>query len=72
MPDVNIGTWTFFGWKISKELTVFLFQVGLVYIVVAAALFNLCGTSCVDKELWIALLGSAVGYLMPNPSLKNG
>jgi len=71
MSDLNGLQWKVLGWEVSKNLIVFIFQIVLVYVVVGTCLFNLTTDNLPYKELWIALLSSCVGYLLPNPSLKS-
>lgn len=48
---------------------VFTAQIILIYIVVLAAIINLSlGTQC--DTLWITLLGSCLGCLLPTPKIK--
>ena len=50
------------------DVIAFLFQVVAVYIVIIISLLNLTrGTD--NKELWVSLLSSNVGYLLPTPIL---
>lgn len=61
--------WHFFGKVLPRSEIVFFVQVILVYIVVIVSIVNLTiGRS--DDKLWIALLSSSIGYLLPNPTLK--
>ena len=63
------GKWNFFGNKMPKSEIVFFVQVILVYIVVIVSIVNLTiGTG--SDRLWIALLSSSIGYILPNPSIK--
>jgi hypothetical protein len=61
-----------FGKKQSKSPLVFILQTSLVFIVVITSLVNLSINSLSesDKKLWIVLLSSCVGYILPNPSVK--
>ena len=52
----------------TADIIAFLFQVVAVYIVIIISLFNL--TQGLDnKELWMSLLSSSVGYLLLTPIL---
>jgi len=44
-------------------------QVGLIYIVVIACIINLA-LQIPEKTVWISLLSSCVGYILPAPSLN--
>ena len=53
------------------DLVFFAAQVLAVYVVIAISLYNLTRGST-EKDLWISLLSSSVGYLLPSPiSLKH-
>ena len=60
--------WRLFGDKIPKSEVVFFVQVILIYIVVIVSIVNI--TLGDRQELWIILLTSCLGYLMPSPTLK--
>lgn len=62
--------WKCCGSDYPRREIVFLTQVLAVYMVVVAAIYNLtAGTERTDRELWIALLSSALGYMLPGPAL---
>ena len=63
--------WRIFGRRVPKQEAVFISQVILIYMVVITCIFNLSLTS-ENSNLWTALLSSSIGYLLPNPSIKNG
>lgn len=48
-------------------------QVVTLLLIVVFCLVNLTVTTLAgaNEKLWIGLLGSCVGYLLPNPTLKN-
>ena len=52
------------------DVILFVAQVVIVYIVICVSLYNLTRGSDL-KELWISLLSSSVGYILPSPMLKN-
>ncbi len=77
-PEINLeipisestsSKWHFFGRTFPRSEVVFVTQVLLVYIVVIVSIVNLTIGGAEDK-LWIALLSSSIGYILPNPSLK--
>lgn len=61
--------WHFCGQKFPKSEIVFFVQVILVYIVVITSIVNLTLGSQ-DNKLWISLLSSSIGYLLPNPKIS--
>lgn len=70
MEDTSSGRWCIWGQKVPKSQIVFFSQVILVYIVVITSIVNL-SLQTDDKKIWIILLSSCLGYLLPNPTLKN-
>ncbi len=60
--------WRILGGKFPKSEVVFFTQVILIYVVVITSLVNISLGS--KDQLWVLLLTSCLGYLMPNPSLK--
>ena len=61
--------WHIFGRECLKEEIVFLCQVIILYTVIVVSIYNLT-VAHDDSTLWTALLSSSLGYLLPNPSLK--
>ncbi len=75
-PDVDVESgsrtssrWDFFGKLIPRSEIVFFTQVIIVYIVIIVSIANLT-LGHPDNKLWIALLSSSLGYLLPNPKIK--
>lgn len=64
-------TWCISGHKVPREEVIFLFQVALVYIIVVTSIVNL-SLDKGEREVWLVLLSSATGYLLPSPSMRNG
>ena len=60
--------WQFCGRRVPRNEIVFVCQMVLIYVVVGVSLFNLTRGDGPDK-LWVALLGSCLGYILPNPSI---
>ena len=60
--------WKWCGSDYPRREIVFLAQVLAVYTVVIASIYNLT-VDTGHKELWIALLSSALGYMLPCPAL---
>ena len=55
--------------KKTRNLIVFLVQIVLLYVVIITSIINLIyGSTC--KPIWIWLLSSSLGYIMPSPKLK--
>eukprot|EP00745_Piridium_sociabile_P017176 TRINITY_DN25838_c0_g2_i2.p2 TRINITY_DN25838_c0_g2~~TRINITY_DN25838_c0_g2_i2.p2 ORF type:complete len:103 (-),score=0.59 TRINITY_DN25838_c0_g2_i2:418-726(-) len=60
--------WNLFGRRVPRNEIVFFCQMFLVYVVVFVSLYNLSQGRGLDN-LWVALLGSSLGYVLPNPSI---
>ena len=65
LPKTN---WFVFGLHITKTEVVYFTQVVILYIIIIAALINI-SLSNDGNQIWIGLLGSCIGYLLPNPNL---
>lgn len=63
------ASWKLCGTNFPRSEIVFLTQMLLIYTVVITALVNLTLGSK-QHELWIILLSSCLGYVLPNPSIK--
>ena len=62
--------WDMFGRKLPRSEIVFFCQTFLIYVVVVTSLVNLTLKNG-PINLWIALLGSCLGYLLPHPSIDS-
>jgi hypothetical protein len=58
------------GERIPKNRVTFVAQIIAIFGIIILSAVNLCLNSGSNKELWIALLSSAVGYVLPSPGLK--
>ena len=55
---------------LKPDVILFAFQVLIIFIVVCASLFNLTFEKG-NQNLWTVILTGSLGYIMPNPKLKN-
>lgn len=61
--------WNIFGYNVPKQEVVYFSQILALYLVIFVCLINLSiGND--RNDIWISLLSASVGYLLPNPSLK--
>ena len=61
--------WPLCGRRFPKSEVVFFCQVIVIYIVIGISLVNLTvGTD--SQQLWSILLTSAIGYILPSPTIK--
>jgi len=67
--DQGSATLRFCNRKFPRTEIVFLAQILLLYTVAITALVNLT-LNTPQRELWIILLSSALGYILPNPKIK--
>jgi hypothetical protein len=65
----STSKWNVFGKVVPRSEIVFMVQVLLVYIVVIVSIVNLT-IGGADVKLWITLLSSSIGYILPSPTLK--
>jgi hypothetical protein len=68
--SVSLRNWKFFGYNVPKPEIIFFSQVVIIYIVVITALINVA-ISNGDTTVWISLLCSCLGYMLPSPSLPS-
>ena len=61
--------WRMCGYNFPRGEVVFLTQMLLIYAVVITALINL-SVGAEHNTLWVALLSSCLGYVMPCPKIK--
>ena len=55
--------------KIVKNRFTFLAQIIVIYIIIITSVVQISLRSP-DKELWLILLSSSIGYILPSPGLK--
>jgi hypothetical protein len=55
--------------KVAKNLVTFWAQIVAIYIVILTSVINL-SLSSPHQELWLILLSSCLGYILPNPGVK--
>ena len=65
----NQTRWKLFGEICPKQEVVFFAQVICIYVVIIACIVNL-SLQLGESNLWVALLSSCLGYLLPSPTLS--
>ena len=68
--SLNNENWQVLGIKIPKSEVVFFSQIIILYVVIIACIVNL-SISHPLSELWVGLLSSSIGFLLPNPTIKD-
>ena len=61
--------WQVLGVKVPKNEVVYLTQILGLYTIIITSIVNL-SIHQEHREVWIGLLSSCLGFLLPNPSLK--
>lgn len=52
-----------------KNKATFISQIIIICVIIVVSLINLC-LQRPDRELWLMLLSSSLGYILPSPALK--
>lgn len=64
------SSWIFFGKRIPRSQVLFFVQVLLVTIIITVSIINLTvADTCEETTVWVAILSSSVGYMLPAPKL---
>jgi hypothetical protein len=66
--ETSSSRWAFFGKTVPKSEIVFFSQTIILYTVIIVSIYNLSTDN--TSDLWVALLSSCLGYLLPAPTLK--
>ena len=69
MDNSSETSWYIFGKRVPKVEAVFFTQIIILYIVIITCIVNLSIKNG-DSNLWTALLSSSLGYILPNPTIK--
>lgn len=69
VQPVAVTDWSWCGTRVPKNQVTYMTQVILVYGIIAVSLSQLILQSA-DRELWLILLSTSVGYVLPSPRLK--
>ena len=69
MSITDDRSWVFFGEKLPRSEIVYFTQIFLLFLIIVTAITNLSLTSG-QEELWITLLCTSVGYILPSPDIK--
>lgn len=63
--------WTIGSRRVPRGEIVFFSQSLIIFTVIVACIYNLSRVDRKDENVWTTLLGSCLGYMLPNPSLKS-
>ena len=60
----------FFGRTCNRSLLVFMCQLFVIVLILACAIVRIMlSTTCEETTVWVAILSSLVGYILPSPKL---
>ena len=63
-------SWKFFGRTCNRSLLVFMCQFIVIVLILACAIVRIMlSTTCEETTVWVAILSSTVGYILPSPKL---
>lgn len=63
-----VETWRCFGTQCPKPQLEFFAQTLILYVVVVSAIVKLALGGGDNQAVWISLLSSCIGYLLPHPT----
>ena len=63
--------WNCCGGQVPRAEIVFFCQILILYSVIITALYNITfNPESKNQKIWIALLSSSIGFLLPSPEIK--
>ena len=63
-------SWKFFGRTCNRSFLVFMCQFFVIVLILACAIVRIMlSTTCEETTVWVAILSSTVGYILPSPKL---
>ena len=63
-------SWKFFGRTCKRSLLVFMCHIFVIVLILACASVRIMlSTTCEETTVWVAILSSTVGYILPSPKL---
>lgn len=71
ISNSHTSNWDFFGRKIPRGEIVYFSQILIIYAVIICSVVNLTSGDHLTN-VWISLLSSSLGYLLPSPKIKQG
>ena len=66
--SMQSDAWVLLGTKLPKAEIVFFSQIIMLYIVIITCIVNLSMGN--ESEMWLILLSTSLGAILPNPDLK--
>lgn len=61
--------WKVCGYGMNRSQVVYFSQIIIIYIMIITCILNLSFKNG-DSNLWIVLIGSCLGYILPSPKIK--
>lgn len=69
LQSMPVTDWSWCGARLPKNQVTYMTQIILVYGIIAVSLSQIILQSS-DRELWLVLLSTSIGYVLPSPRLK--
>ena len=69
--NIERRSWKFCNFTLPRSEVIFFTQVFIVLIIILTSIvkISLYEITCEEMQIWIALMSSAVGYVLPSPKL---
>ena len=67
-----MSQWRVFGKYAPRAQVVYLCQITIIFVIISVSLYNLTKgeTNKYKEQIWLVLLSSCLGYVLPAPSLQ--
>ena len=66
----SVWSWKLFGRTYIRSVFIFLSQIFVIVLMLVCAVVQIMlSTTCEETILWVAILSSTVGYILPSPKL---
>ena len=66
----SVWSWKLFGRTCIRSVFIFLSQIFVIVLMLVCAVVQIMlSTTCEETILWVAILSSTVGYILPSPKL---
>ena len=70
VPSQSGSHWQFFGTKYPRSELVYFTQIIVLSVIIVTSIVNLSIPNSKNDQLWLSMLCSAVGYILPSPHIS--